>query len=101
MFTGYIRSSVSGSLVVAEVLQAVLDEDQLLINQILSESPGGRATLVRFVVEAKREIRTLRGRALVRQVASEHAYISGLPTDDISLRRVFNAWRRSEHRKAA
>ena len=91
-FVASVRGSVAGSRIVAELLAAILDGDRYLVRKILQESLYD-PKLESLIRQVEVDGATLRGRIEVRRVLDEHLFISSLPTDDVSLRRVYIRWR--------
>lgn len=91
-FSANIRAAVVGSRVVAEMLKAILDGDRYLVTKIMQESLYD-PKLNELVRQVQAHSTTLRGRVEITRLMEEHLFISGVPVDDMSLRRVYLRWK--------
>jgi hypothetical protein len=93
-FKKVVRSAVNGSAIVADVLEAILDDQSENVVEILKRAPSKFDAVDQFIVQAKDAIRTRAGRREVEKIMASHRFDSGFATDDIALRQAYNLYKK-------
>jgi hypothetical protein len=98
-FSSTIRRIVSSASVIVELLEAVLSDDKKMLRTIVKENPGSAVNLQKLIRASKRVAKTVGGRFEIGRLIDEYTFEAHWPTDDISLRRVYELYRRGELKK--
>lgn len=96
VFASAIRKIVTSAAVIVEVLEAVLGADTRTLRMIVKENPGNTEALRKLIRASKRVAKTFSGRFEIGQLIEEYTFESNWPIDDISLRRLYEIYRRGE-----
>ncbi len=88
-FSGAIRTSVRGSGIVADILEAVLDGHRDQASVILANEGKTFDRLEEFLEECDKLMRTGIGRKQLKTLAIQHRAESRFAIDDLSLRRAY------------
>lgn len=91
-FATSVRSSVTGSRALAELINGVLISDQIIIKTIVKENSSIRPTIRRLIGVLVKTGRTLSGRMILLSLLNEYEFQAGWPTDDMTLRRVYRIY---------
>ena len=95
-FSSLIRKVVAGAIVITEVIEGVLDDDRDLLRSIILENPYNSINLNKLIRATRKVAKTLSGRIEVRRLAAEYWFEAQWPVDDVSLRRLYEIYRRGE-----
>jgi len=96
VFSSTIRKVVSSASVIVEVLEAVLLSNARMLKEIVRENPGSTEGIQKLIKASKRVAKTVRGRFEIGRLIDEYRFEAHWPTDDISLRRLYDIYRRGE-----
>jgi hypothetical protein len=92
-FRDTIRKVVAGSTLVTEILDAILSDNQVTINAILTEHAEHKKKLNKLVVCARKVSKSMRGRIEINRLAEQYRTEASWPTDDINLRRAYEFYK--------
>ena len=95
-FAATIRGLVASAAVVAELLDCVLNGDRFVLSAILDENHNNAGDLRRLVRVASSVAQSYHGRIEVGRLAAQYKFEAGWPTDDITIRRVYELYRSGE-----
>lgn len=96
VFSTTIRRIVASATVIAELLEAVVAGDSRMLARIVKENFESRDSLRRLICASRRAARTIGGRFEIGRLIDEYRFEAHWPTDDISLRRLYELYRRGE-----
>lgn len=95
-FASAIRKIVASASVIVEVMEAVLADNAKLLRTIIKENKDSADALRRLIRASKRVAKTVSGRFEIVRLIDEYRFEAHWPTDDISLRRLYEIYRRGE-----
>jgi hypothetical protein len=95
-FSATIRRIAASAAVIVELLEAVLASDKRMLRLIVKENEQNAKPLRRLIKMAKQVSLQVSGRLEVVRLIDEYRYEAHWPTDDISLRRLYEIYRRGE-----
>jgi hypothetical protein len=95
-FARCIRRIVASATIVTEVLESVISGDEKTLKKIIKENPQHRAALRKLASSAMNASQTMLGRFELERVTDDYRFEAQWPVDDISLRRVYELYRRGE-----
>lgn len=95
-FSITIRRIVSSACVIVELLEAVLACDDALLKTIVAENLRSARLLRPLIETAQRVGVTIKGRFEISRLIDDYRFEAHWPVDDISLRRLYEIYRRGE-----
>ena len=92
-FVTFTRVAVRCSQVLADVIWAVMHEEEDLIPEIIADTDLVLDGIDKVIAEARESMKTDEDRLALVHLYAQHRHDAGYRTDDVALRKFYQAWK--------